>query len=63
MATNPHIDPDPVVEAYKQDVDLTLIEENLKLAVEQRFLKLMALQELADELRRAGKKYREQEKT
>jgi len=25
------LDPDPVIEAYKKDVDLTLIRENLKL--------------------------------
>jgi hypothetical protein len=30
-------DPDPVVEAYKKDVDRTLISENLKLSVEERF--------------------------
>ena len=45
---------DPVIEAYKKDVDRTLIRENLKLSVQQRFEKLMALQRFADELRRAG---------
>ena len=50
---------DPVIEAYKKDVDVTLIEENLKLTVEERLAKLMALQEFAEELRRAGKKLRE----
>lgn len=48
------IEPDPVIEAYKKDVDRTLIRENLKLTVEQRFEKLMSLQEFAAELRRAG---------
>ena len=48
-------DPDPVVEAYKKDIDRTLIRENLKLTVEERFLKAMALQRFADELRRAGR--------
>jgi hypothetical protein len=47
---------DPVIEAYKKDVDRTLIRENLKLTVEQRFLKLMELQKFAAELRRAGEK-------
>jgi hypothetical protein len=28
---------DPVIEAYKKDVDRTLLRENLKLTVEQRF--------------------------
>jgi hypothetical protein len=48
------IEPDPVIEFYKKDVDRTLIRENLKLTVEERFLKLMELQKFADALRRAG---------
>ena len=46
--------PDPVIEAYKRDIDRTLLRENLKLTVEERFLKLMELQRFATELRRAG---------
>ena len=46
---------DPVVEAYKKDIDRTLIRENLKLTVEERFLKAMALARFAEELRRAGR--------
>lgn len=45
---------DPVIEWYKKDVDRTLIRENLRLSVEQRFEKLMRLQEFAEELRRAA---------
>lgn len=52
------IEPDPVIEAYKRDIDRTLLRENLKLTVEQRFLKLMALQQFATELRRAGQRAR-----
>ena len=47
---------DPVIEAYKKDVDRTLIRENLRLSVEQRFEQLMRLQQFAEELRRAGLK-------
>jgi hypothetical protein len=47
--------PDPVIEAYKRDIDPTLLRENLKLTVEERFLKLMDLQSFAEELRRAGR--------
>jgi hypothetical protein len=47
------IEPDPVIEAYKKDIDRTLLLENLKLSVEQRFLKLCELQRLAAELRKA----------
>jgi hypothetical protein len=46
--------PDPVIEAYQRDIDRTLLRENLKLSVEERFLKLMELQRFATELRRAG---------
>lgn len=54
----PPIEPDPVIEAYKKDVDRTLIRENLKLTVEERFLKLVELQKFAAELQRAGKEAR-----
>ena len=50
------LEPDPVIEAYKKDIDLTLLRENLKLSVEERFLKLMELQRFAEELRRAGQR-------
>ena len=50
---------DPVIEAYKGGIDRTLLRENLKLTVEERFHKLMALQRFADELRRAGRGARE----
>ncbi len=49
---------DPVIEAYKRDIDRTLLRENLKLTVEQRFEKLEQLQRFAEELRRAGKEAR-----
>ncbi len=48
------LEPDPVIEAYKKHVDRTLIRENLKRSVEERFLNLMELQRFAEELRRAG---------
>jgi hypothetical protein len=53
-----HIEPDPVIEAYKKDVDRTLIRENLKLTPEQRLEKLMQMQKFAEELRRAGQEAR-----
>ena len=43
--------PDPVIEAYKKDVDRTLIRENLKLTPEQRILKLQAFVNALDQLR------------
>ena len=47
---------DPVVEAFREDVDVTLLERNLRLSVEERFLQLMELQRFAAELRSAGRK-------
>jgi hypothetical protein len=38
---------DPVIERYKRDVDRTLLRENLKLSVEQRFRQLHQLQQFA----------------
>jgi hypothetical protein len=45
--------PDPVIEAYKKDVDRTLIRENLKLTVNERVQRLIAALHLAEELRRS----------
>jgi hypothetical protein len=52
------LEPDPVIEAYKKDVDRTLLRENLKRSVEERFRNLMALQRAAESLRRAGREAR-----
>ena len=46
-------EPDPVIEAYKKDVDRTLLRENLKRTVEERLTNLMRLQRFAEEMRRA----------
>jgi hypothetical protein len=51
-------DPDPVVEAYKQGIDRTLIRENLKRTVTERFEQAMELQRFAEELKRAGREAR-----
>jgi len=47
---------DPVIEAYKKDVDRTLLRANLRRTVTERIETLMELQKLADEARRAGQK-------
>jgi hypothetical protein len=39
MQDAPRPDQDPVVQAYKKHIDRTLIRENLKLTVEERFRK------------------------
>ena len=47
------LDPDPVIEAYKKDVDRTLLRENLKLTVEERIQKMIAALRLVEEIRRS----------
>jgi hypothetical protein len=53
-----HMWRDPVIEVYKQHVDRTLLRENLRLTVEERFRKLMDLQRFAEEMQRAGREAR-----
>ncbi len=50
--------PQPVIEAFKKDIDRTLIRENLKLSHEERLLKLIQLQRFAHELHQAGRQAR-----
>jgi hypothetical protein len=49
---------DPVIEAYKKDVDRTLLRENLKLTVDERFQKFERFMEYIYELREAGRRAR-----
>ena len=49
---------DPIIELYKRSVDRTLLRENLKRTPDERVRNLMALQRMADELRRAGREGR-----
>ena len=54
---------DPVVEAYKRDVDRTLLRQNLRRSVTERVANLIALQRLAEEARRAGGELRNESAT
>jgi len=49
------LEPDPVIEAYKKDVDRTLLRERLNRTVEERLRDLMEMQAIAEELRRGGR--------
>lgn len=51
-------DTDARIRALKPDIDRTLIRENLRRSVTERFEALMNLQRFAAELRRAGKEVR-----
>lgn len=44
---------DPIIDAYRKDVDMTQIRENLKLTPDQRLAKLEAMLADAKEFRRA----------
>jgi len=55
LSSEPPFAPDPVIEAYKKDVDRGLIVENLKLTVDERLRQLASLQRFAAEVRRAGR--------
>lgn len=52
---------DPVIEAYRKHIDRTLIRQNLRLSVDQRFRQLMELQRFAEELKNAGRKARQKQ--
>lgn len=49
---------DPVVEAYKKDVDRSLLRMNLKRSVEERLTNLARHLQFFAEIRRAGRKSR-----
>jgi hypothetical protein len=49
---------DPVIEAYKKDIDRTLLRENLKLTVDERFRKFESFARYAGELKEAGRRSR-----
>lgn len=52
----PPITPNPVIDAYKPGIDMTLVRENLKLTPTERLERMIALMQASDELRRAGER-------
>ena len=48
---------DPVIEAYKKDVDRTLLRENLKLTMQQRFEKFVKFMEFVEGIRGAARRH------
>jgi hypothetical protein len=47
------LDPNPVIEAYKKDVDRTLLRENLLLTTTERIRKMTAALRFAEAVRRS----------
>lgn len=56
----PPLEPDPVIEAYKKDVDRSLLRERLKRTPTERVEDLAALVRFADELADAGRSRKQQ---
>ena len=52
------LEPNPVIEAYKKDVDRTLLRENLKLTPDQCLEKLQDFVGFLADLRDAGRRAR-----
>jgi hypothetical protein len=50
------IPPDPVIEAYKRDIDRTLLRETLKLTPGQRLAKLQEFMKSVAKLRGAARR-------
>lgn len=49
------LEPSPVVEAYKVDVDRTLIRENLRLSPDERLRKMISVLRFVEEVQRSAK--------
>ncbi len=47
------LDPSPAIEAYKKDVDRTLLRENLRLTTTERVRKMIAALRFAESVRRS----------
>jgi hypothetical protein len=51
----PPLPKDPVIEAYKKDVDVTLLLENLKRTPQERLDRMVSMLRLTEEMQRAMK--------
>ena len=52
------LDPDPVIEEFKKDVDRTLLIENLRRTIRDRTARLQAAQRSVWEMRQSGDRMR-----
>jgi hypothetical protein len=50
--------PDPVIEAYKEGIDMSLVRENLKLTPDQRIRRMLRFIEDAEKIRGAARRGR-----
>jgi hypothetical protein len=49
------LEPDPVIELYKKDIDRSLIRQNLRRTVRERLENLLRLGQFREEIERAGR--------
>ena len=56
--SDPALDPDPVIEAYKKDIDRTLLRENLKRTPDERLRRFVAFMRSVEQLRGAARRKR-----
>ena len=54
--TPDHLEPDPVIEFYKLDVDRTLIREQLRRSVDERVRNMIAALRFSEALREAARR-------
>jgi len=47
------LEPSPIIEAYKNDVDRTLLRENLKLTADERVRKMISALRFAEAVRQS----------
>jgi hypothetical protein len=53
MSDEPTFPKDPVIEAYKRDVDVTLLIENLKRTPQERLDRMISMLRLTEAMQRA----------
>ena len=58
MELVPRVTSDPIVEAFKRDIDRSLLRRNLEKTPDERIASLQALARFAQEARRAGRAVR-----
>lgn len=58
MELVPRVTADPIVEAFKRDIDRSLLRRNLEKTPDERIRSLQALAQFAGEARRAGRAVR-----
>ena len=54
-ATHPELRSDPVIDAFKEGIDMSLVRENLKLSPDQRMRRMLRFIEDSEQIRGAAR--------